>query len=136
LLGRLLMVQPMFSRLASPIPGSVVCDGRPFEHVCQPDYSDARTKPLLQLCRFKCRSIISGNPRRIMISPFFQRKVWIGCDDLIHAEIPLAARMFAYMDVWDALVPNRPYRRAMEKSEIRAHFGQEGKPEGCSTQIS
>jgi len=67
---------------------------------------------------------------------FFQRKVWIGCDDLIHAEIPLAARMFAYIDVWDALVPNRPYRRAMEKSEIWAHFGQEGKPKGCSTQIS
>lgn len=45
-------------------------------------------------------------------------------------EIPLAARIFAVVDVWDALISDRPYRRAMSKAQamqlihegIGAHF--------------
>ena len=31
--------------------------------------------------------------------------------------IPLAARVFAVVDVWDALTSNRPYRKALTNSE-------------------
>jgi putative nucleotidyltransferase with HDIG domain len=37
-------------------------------------------------------------------------------------EIPLAARMFAVADVWDALRSDRPYRPAMSKHEALAHI--------------
>ncbi|MDC7241853.1 MAG: HD-GYP domain-containing protein, partial [Spirochaetales bacterium] len=33
-------------------------------------------------------------------------------------DIPLAARIFILADVYDALISNRPYRKAMERSEI------------------
>jgi PAS domain S-box-containing protein len=40
-------------------------------------------------------------------------------------EIPLAARVFAIVDVWDALSSDRPYRRALPQAEVLAHL-QEG----------
>jgi putative nucleotidyltransferase with HDIG domain len=33
-------------------------------------------------------------------------------------EIPISARMFAIVDVWDALVSDRPYRKAMPHAEV------------------
>ena len=33
-------------------------------------------------------------------------------------EIPLAARIFAVIDVWDALSSDRPYRKGWPKNEI------------------
>jgi putative two-component system response regulator len=33
-------------------------------------------------------------------------------------EIPLAARVFAIVDVWDALSNDRPYRKALPKEEV------------------
>lgn len=60
--------------------------------------------------------------------PYYHHERWDGSGyphSIKGNEIPLAARMFAYIDVWDALVSNRPYRRAMEKSEIRAYFKRE-----------
>jgi HD-GYP domain-containing protein (c-di-GMP phosphodiesterase class II) len=32
--------------------------------------------------------------------------------------IPLSARVFAVVDVWDALLSDRPYRSAMKKPEV------------------
>lgn len=37
-------------------------------------------------------------------------------------EIPFAARIFAVVDVWDALVSDRPYRKGLEPAEIREHI--------------
>jgi PAS domain S-box-containing protein len=37
-------------------------------------------------------------------------------------EIPLAARIFAVVDVWDALRSNRPYRPAWHVSEVRKYL--------------
>ena len=34
-------------------------------------------------------------------------------------EIPFAARVFPVIDVWDALVSNRPYRKALPHEEVR-----------------
>ncbi len=40
-------------------------------------------------------------------------------------QIPLSARIFAIVDVWDALGSNRPYRKAMPKEAIYAHFREQ-----------
>ena len=37
-------------------------------------------------------------------------------------EIPLAARIFAVVDVWDALCSDRPYRPAWPKEKVREHI--------------
>jgi putative nucleotidyltransferase with HDIG domain len=37
-------------------------------------------------------------------------------------EIPLAARVFAVVDVWDALCSDRPYRKAWPKQKTRAYI--------------
>jgi HD-GYP domain-containing protein (c-di-GMP phosphodiesterase class II) len=36
--------------------------------------------------------------------------------------IPLAARIFAVVDVWDALRSDRPYRAAWSEDRVRAHI--------------
>src|SRR5512135_1752724 len=40
-------------------------------------------------------------------------------------EIPLSARIFAYVDVWDALLSDRPYRRAWPFEKVRQHIYSE-----------
>jgi len=40
-------------------------------------------------------------------------------------EIPLAARIFAVVDVWDALLSDRPYRSAWSEEETLAHIRAE-----------
>ncbi|HEX8683293.1 MAG TPA: HD-GYP domain-containing protein, partial [Ardenticatenaceae bacterium] len=39
-------------------------------------------------------------------------------------QIPLAARIFAVVDVWDALRSDRPYRPAWEKERVLEHIRQ------------
>jgi HD-GYP domain-containing protein (c-di-GMP phosphodiesterase class II) len=36
--------------------------------------------------------------------------------------IPLAARIFTVVDVWDALLSDRPYRPAWEKPSVLKHL--------------
>ena len=40
-------------------------------------------------------------------------------------EIPLAARVFAVVDVWDALLSHRPYRGAWDEDRVRGHIRSE-----------
>ena len=52
--------------------------------------------------------------------PYCHHERWDGTgypQGLAGEEIPLAARMFSVVDVWDALISDRPYRRAMSKAE-------------------
>lgn len=37
-------------------------------------------------------------------------------------EIPIAARIFTVVDVWDALRSDRPYRAAWPKAQAREHI--------------
>jgi HD-GYP domain-containing protein (c-di-GMP phosphodiesterase class II) len=37
-------------------------------------------------------------------------------------QIPLAARLFAVVDVWDALRSNRPYRPGWPEEKVLAHI--------------
>jgi len=39
--------------------------------------------------------------------------------------IPLAARIFSIVDVWDALSSDRPYRGAWPREKVRQHLAQE-----------
>lgn len=52
--------------------------------------------------------------------PYCHHEKWDGSGyprGLKGAEIPLAARLFAVIDVWDALTSDRPYRQAMPGQE-------------------
>lgn len=44
---------------------------------------------------------------------------------MIGEEIPLPARMFAIVDVWDAMLSNRPYRVAYSREDALQHIKQQ-----------
>jgi PAS domain S-box-containing protein/putative nucleotidyltransferase with HDIG domain len=57
--------------------------------------------------------------------PFCHHEKWDGSGyprGLSGEEIPLAARIFAVIDVWDALLSDRPYRLAWEKERVLEHI--------------
>jgi len=39
--------------------------------------------------------------------------------------IPLAARIFTVVDVWDALISDRPYRKGLEPNDIRRYISSQ-----------
>jgi HD-GYP domain-containing protein (c-di-GMP phosphodiesterase class II) len=63
--------------------------------------------------------------------PHYHHEKWDGSgypDRLKRTDIPLAARLFAVIDVFDALTSPRPYRAAWDKSQARAYIqDQSGK---------
>jgi putative nucleotidyltransferase with HDIG domain len=57
--------------------------------------------------------------------PYCHHEKWDGTGyprKLKGKEIPFAARIFAVVDVWDALISDRPYRKGMDPVEIRQHI--------------
>ena len=57
--------------------------------------------------------------------PYYHHEKWDGSGyphGLKGEQIPLAARIFAVVDVWDALRSDRPYRRAWPEEQVRAHI--------------
>ncbi len=57
--------------------------------------------------------------------PYSHHERWDGSgypDGLRAEEIPLAARIFAVVDNWDALSSDRPYRKALPRAEVVAHL--------------
>ncbi len=68
--------------------------------------------------------------------PYCHHEKWDGSGyprGLKKDQIPLAARIFAVIDVWDALRSDRPYRPAWEETRVRAYLqdmsGQHFDPE-------
>ena len=63
--------------------------------------------------------------------PYCHHEKWDGSGyprGLKGADIPLPARLFAIVDVWDALASDRPYRPAVSAAEARAYIeSQSGK---------
>jgi putative nucleotidyltransferase with HDIG domain len=60
--------------------------------------------------------------------PRYHHEKWDGTgypDGLEGEDIPLEARMFAIADVWDALLAERPYKRAWSKPEALAYIRQQ-----------
>ena len=63
--------------------------------------------------------------RLAMDIPYCHHEKWDGTGyprGLRGEEIPLAARIFAVIDVWDALLSNRPYRPAWKMENVREHI--------------
>src|SRR5215213_5639586 len=62
--------------------------------------------------------------------PYCHHEKWDGTGyprGLKNNEIPMSARIFAIVDVWDALISDRPYRPAWKKEEALAYIqGQSG----------
>ena len=57
--------------------------------------------------------------------PYCHHEKWDGSGyprGLAGEDIPLAARLFALVDVWDALSSDRPYRRAWEPDRVLDHL--------------
>jgi putative nucleotidyltransferase with HDIG domain len=63
--------------------------------------------------------------------PYCHHEKWDGSgypQNLRGEEIPFAARIFAVVDVWDALTSERPYREPLEPEEVRIYIqGESGK---------
>ncbi len=60
--------------------------------------------------------------------PYCHHEKWDGSGyprGLAGEEIPLSARIFAVVDVWDALLSDRPYRRAWEPKTVRAYIADQ-----------
>jgi PAS domain S-box-containing protein/putative nucleotidyltransferase with HDIG domain len=57
--------------------------------------------------------------------PHYHHERWDGTgypEGLKGERIPLTARIFAVVDVWDALLSNRPYRSAWPEEKVREHL--------------
>ena len=57
--------------------------------------------------------------------PYCHQEMWNGKGyprGLKGEEIPISARMFAVVDVWDALINDRPYRKAMPREEVVSYL--------------
>jgi putative nucleotidyltransferase with HDIG domain len=57
--------------------------------------------------------------------PYSHHEKWNGTGyprGLMREEIPLAARIFAVVDVWDALSSDRPYRKAWDREKITQYL--------------
>jgi HD-GYP domain-containing protein (c-di-GMP phosphodiesterase class II) len=60
--------------------------------------------------------------------PYFHHEKWDGTGypwGLKGEEIPLAARIFSIVDVWDALSYDRPYRKAWPKETIMNYIQEQ-----------
>ena len=73
---------------------------------------------------------------RVLDIPYCHHEKWDGTgypQGLKGEQIPLAARIFAIVDVWDALTSDRPYRKAWSKQEtlkyIREQSGKHFDPQ-------
>jgi HD-GYP domain-containing protein (c-di-GMP phosphodiesterase class II) len=59
--------------------------------------------------------------RPALIIPYHHHERWDGSgypQGLKRENIPLEARLFAIIDVWDALSSDRPYRKKLPQSEV------------------
>jgi PAS domain S-box-containing protein len=60
--------------------------------------------------------------------PYCHHEKWDGTGYPRHLEgeaIPISARIFAVVDVWDALRSDRPYRPAWEEERVRAYLAEQ-----------
>lgn len=69
-----------------------------------------------------------GYLQKALEIPYCHHEKWDGTGyprGLKGGEIPLSARIFSVVDVWDALTNDRPYRKAMPREEVFAYLKSE-----------
>ena len=69
-----------------------------------------------------------GYLRSAIDIPYCHHEKWDGSGyprGLKGEQIPLAARVFAIVDVWDALRNDRPYRKAWPEDKVRQHLREQ-----------
>ncbi len=73
------------------------------------------------------KQLLSGIPylKDALDIPYYHHERWDGSgypQGLKGKEIPLSARIFAVIDVWDALSSDRPYRKAWPTFEVKRYL--------------
>jgi putative nucleotidyltransferase with HDIG domain len=66
--------------------------------------------------------------RPVLDIPYYHHEKWDGTGypcGLKGEQIPLVARIFAVVDVWDALLSDRPYRKGWLKPQVLQHIQSE-----------
>jgi PAS domain S-box-containing protein/putative nucleotidyltransferase with HDIG domain len=66
--------------------------------------------------------------RQSLAIPYCHHEKWDGTGyprELSGVEIPMAARIFAIVDVWDAITSKRPYRKAWKKEKALAYIKEQ-----------
>ena len=66
--------------------------------------------------------------RRSIDIPYGHHERWDGSgypQGLRGMQIPLAARIFAAIDIWDALLSDRPYRPAWSQEKVLAYLKEQ-----------
>lgn len=96
------------------------------------EWEEMRKHPQLALDMLKSISFLKG----ALDIPYGHHECWDGSGyprGLQGEDIPLAARIFAYVDVWDAVTSDRPYRSAWSKDKaleyIHSHLGTQLDPD-------
>ena len=85
------------------------------------EWSLMRQHPLIAVEMLRQISMVEP----MLVIPRSHHERWDGSgypDGLAGASIPLAARIFAFADVYDALTSDRPYRRAWSHGEALEHI--------------
>jgi HD-GYP domain-containing protein (c-di-GMP phosphodiesterase class II) len=69
-----------------------------------------------------------GYLRAALDIPYCHHEKWDGTGyprKLKGAQIPLPARIFAVIDIWDALLSDRPYRRGWPEKQVRDYIQEQ-----------
>jgi HD-GYP domain-containing protein (c-di-GMP phosphodiesterase class II) len=75
-------------------------------------------------------NLLKGIPflEKALDIPYCHHEKWDGSgypQGLKGEQIPLAARVFALVDVWDALLSDRPYRQAWTREQVIAYLQEQ-----------
>jgi PAS domain S-box-containing protein/putative nucleotidyltransferase with HDIG domain len=104
--------------------------GIPDDILLKPGKLDAHEWEIMQRHTTYARDFLAGIPflERALDIPYAHHEKWDGSGyprGLRGDDIPLSARIFAIVDVYDALTSERPYRPAWTPSEARDHVRSE-----------
>jgi HD-GYP domain-containing protein (c-di-GMP phosphodiesterase class II) len=80
---------------------------------------------ILPVCGVQFYGSIINYLRPALDIPYCHHEKWDGTGyprGLKGDQIPLSARIFSIVDVWDALRSDRPYRRAWPEDKVREHI--------------
>jgi HD-GYP domain-containing protein (c-di-GMP phosphodiesterase class II) len=104
--------------------------GVPDAILLKPDKLTAEEWELMRMHPTFAYELLSPIPylRPALDIPYAHHEKWDGSGyprGLRGAEIPWAARLFAVVDVWDALRSDRPYRKGWHEDAVREHLRRE-----------